>query len=43
MKQYIRPEVLVTYTVEELVAEAAVCIVYDPINTTPPRDDTVPT
>ena len=28
MKQYIRPEVLVTYTVEELAAEAAVCVAY---------------
>jgi hypothetical protein len=28
MKQYERPEILVTYTVEELVQEAAVCIVY---------------
>ncbi len=28
MKQYERPEILVTYTVEELVAEAAVCVVY---------------
>ena len=33
MKQYERPEVLVTYTVEELVQEAAVCVVYTP--TTP--------
>jgi hypothetical protein len=30
MKQYVRPEVLVTYTVEELVEEAAVCHVYGP-------------
>lgn len=30
MKQYERPEILVTYTVEELVEEAAVCVVYDP-------------
>ena len=30
MKQYERPEILVTYTVEELVQEAAVCVVYDP-------------
>ena len=29
MKQYERPEILVTYTVEELVEEAAVCVVYD--------------
>jgi hypothetical protein len=28
MKQYERPEILVTYTVEELVQEAAVCVVY---------------
>jgi hypothetical protein len=37
MKQYIRPEVLVTYTVEELAEEAAVCVTYDPIQTKPPR------
>jgi len=30
MKQYERPEILVTYTVEELVQEAAVCVVYGP-------------
>jgi hypothetical protein len=30
MKQYERPEILVTYTVEELVEEAAVCVVYGP-------------
>jgi hypothetical protein len=30
MKQYERPEILVTYTIEELVQEAAVCVVYDP-------------
>jgi hypothetical protein len=30
MKQYERPEILVTYTVEELVQEAAVCVVYEP-------------
>ena len=29
MKQYERPEVLVTYTVEELVQEAVVCVFYD--------------
>ena len=29
MKQYERPEILVSYTVEELVEEAAVCVVYD--------------
>ena len=28
MKQYERPEILATYTVEELVQEAAVCVVY---------------
>jgi hypothetical protein len=28
--QYERPEVLATYTVEELVEEAAVCVVYEP-------------
>jgi len=28
MKQYERPEILVTYTVKELVEEAAVCVVY---------------
>jgi hypothetical protein len=33
MKQYERPEILATYTVEELVEEAAVCVVY---GTTPP-------
>jgi len=33
MKQYERPEILVTYTVEELVQEAAVCVVYDPTGT----------
>ena len=33
MKQYERPEILATYTVEELVEEAAVCQEYgrDPI------------
>ena len=30
MKQYERPEILVTYTVEELVQEAAVCVIYEP-------------
>ena len=30
MKQYVRPEVLVTYTVEELAEEAAVCVNYGP-------------
>ena len=33
MKQYERPEILATYTVEELVEEAAVCVVY---GTVPP-------
>lgn len=28
--QYERPEVLATYTEEELVEEAAVCVVYGP-------------
>ncbi len=36
MKQYERPEILVTYTVEELVQEAAVCVVYDPNGTVDP-------
>ena len=40
MKQYIRPEILVTYTVEELVEEAAVCIVYGPTETPPDRGGT---
>jgi hypothetical protein len=31
MKQYVRPEILVTYTVEELVEEAAVCVDYGPV------------
>jgi hypothetical protein len=44
MKQYERPEVLVTYTVEELVQEAAVCVVYDPTGPGGPVDPTpVPT
>ena len=30
MKQYERPEILETYTVKELVEEAAVCVVYGP-------------
>ena len=38
MKQYIRPEVLVTYTIEELTAEAAVCVAYGPIETPPVRE-----
>ena len=28
--QYERPEVLATYTEEELVEEAAVCVIYEP-------------
>jgi hypothetical protein len=32
MKQYVRPEVLVTYTVEELVEEAATCADYGVID-----------
>ena len=36
MKQYIRPEVLVTYTVEELAEEAAVCHFYGPTDGPPP-------
>jgi hypothetical protein len=36
MKQYERPEVLATYMVEELVEEAAVCVVYGPTGTPPP-------
>ena len=43
MKQYVRPEVLVTYTVEELVEEAAVCHAYSPIDVQPPRHDPIPT
>ena len=35
MKQYVRPEVLVTYTVEELVEEAAVCVAYGPSTNAP--------
>jgi hypothetical protein len=41
MKQYERPEVLVTYTVEELVQEAAVCVVYVPGGNPPPPVPTV--
>ena len=43
MKQYERPEILVTYTVEELVEEAAVCVVYEPDTsgpTEPPPGET---
>ena len=43
MKQYVRPEVLVSYTVEELAEEAAVCVAYGQINVPPPPDDTIPT
>ena len=39
MKQYVRPEVLVSYTVEELVEEAAVCVSYGPINIPPPNNN----
>ena len=38
MKQYIRPEVLVTYTIEELSEEAAVCVAYCPSAYPPPSD-----
>ena len=38
MKQYVRPEILVTYTVEELAEEAAVCVSYGPIETVPNND-----
>ena len=41
MKQYERPEILVTYTVEELVQEAVVCVFYD--ETGNPGGPTVPT
>ena len=37
MKQYVRPEVLVTYTVEELVEEAAVCMSYGPVTAPGPN------
>ena len=40
MKQYERPEILVTYTVEELVQEAAVCVVYEPTGGPGPVDPT---
>jgi len=44
MKQYVRPEVLVSYTVEELAEEAAVCVAYGPMDVPPPPGDTtVPT
>jgi hypothetical protein len=31
MENYERPEVLASYSVEELTEEAAVCIVYGPV------------
>jgi hypothetical protein len=34
-EQYVRPEILVTYTENELVEEAAVCVVYDPTDGIP--------
>ena len=37
MQQYIRPEILATYTEEELVEEAAVCLDYG-TPTIPPPD-----
>jgi hypothetical protein len=40
MKQYVRPEVLVTYIVEELAAEAAVCMAYGPIDLPPSNGNT---
>jgi hypothetical protein len=43
MKQYVRPEVLVSYTVEELTEEAAVCVSYSPIQTLPPVDGPIGT
>ena len=39
MKQYIRPEVLMTYTVEELAEEAAICVAYGPSAYPPPSSD----
>ena len=42
MKQYVRPEVLVSYTVEELAEEAAVCVAYGPIDVPPPNCDPIP-
>jgi hypothetical protein len=33
MKPYVRPEILVTYAVEELHEEAAVCMAYGPVET----------
>ena len=42
MKQYERPEILATYTVEELVQEAAVCVVYDPTDPGDPTGPVVP-
>jgi hypothetical protein len=40
MQQYVRPEVLATYTEEELVEEAAVCVFYDPVTSPPPSGGT---
>jgi hypothetical protein len=37
MTQYVRPEVLMSYSVEELVEEAAVCASYGVPIDTPPR------
>ena len=34
-EQYVRPEILATYTEEELVEEAAVCVIYDPTSGIP--------
>ncbi len=31
MQTYVRPEILATYTEEELVEEAAECVIYEPI------------
>jgi hypothetical protein len=33
MEQYVRPEILASYTEEELVEEAAVCLTYGPVST----------
>lgn len=43
MQQYVRPEILATYTEEELVEEAAVCVVYGPATSPPPGDGGQPT
>jgi hypothetical protein len=42
MKQYERPEILVTYTVEELVQEAAVCVIYVPDGGPSPTEPPTP-